>query len=193
MRIFLAASMVLISIFFSACDECQNVNCINGGVCNSGQCDCLAGFSGNACQIEDECITKAISCENGKECVSGVCDCGTWYNGAGCETKVVDDYVGPYIGIFGCSNDNGSVAFSSSSSENELKITEYTGRVYNAVFLTENTFEIPIQTLPEEFGFGPLNVSGSGSINATSGSLQFSITYNYPNQGSSTVCVFTGN
>lgn len=192
MRILISVFTICASLFFAACDECKDVSCLNGGVCNNGECDCLAGFSGNACQIEDECITKAITCENGKECVNGACDCGTWYDGSSCETKVVDGYVGPYIGIFGCSNDHGSIAFSSTTSENELKITEYTGRVYNAVFLTDNTFEIPTQTLPDEFGYGPLNVSGSGSINATSGALQYSITYSYPSQGSSTVCVFTG-
>jgi hypothetical protein len=193
MKILLIAFSAFIMLTLVSCDQCKNVECLNAGTCAEGVCDCLDGFTGENCQVEDKCITGNVTCEHGKTCIDGTCDCGQWYDGSSCETKVVDTYVGPYQGYFGCSNQNGFVSFGTVADvENELNITEYTGREYSCVFLTQSSFEIPSQTLPEEFGYGALEVSGSGSIDAT-GQLQYSITYNYPSQGSSTTCIFSGN
>ncbi len=175
-----------------SCDQCKDVSCLNNGVCLEGTCECETGFSGANCEIEDKCITNEVSCENGKECVDGTCDCGDWYEGNTCAIKVVNNFVGSYQGYFGCSNQSGFVSLGAlTATENELKIIEYTGREYSCVFLTESSFEIPSQTLPEEHGYGPLQVSGQGAIN-TAGELQYSVTYNYPSQGSSTTCLFSG-
>lgn len=38
---------------------CENVECLNGGVCTDGTCDCPEGFSGEFCEIElDICETQ---------------------------------------------------------------------------------------------------------------------------------------
>lgn len=44
---FLALSLAL--TFTSCTDECENVECFNGGVCESGTCDCPEGFTGSDC------------------------------------------------------------------------------------------------------------------------------------------------
>ena len=31
-------------------DLCENITCLNGGVCNAGVCDCTAGYTGDSCQ-----------------------------------------------------------------------------------------------------------------------------------------------
>lgn len=50
-------------------DECSSAPCLNGGRCqdqvNGFQCLCLAGFSGNLCQVR--CDAVAVD-----SCVSGV-------------------------------------------------------------------------------------------------------------------------
>jgi hypothetical protein len=44
---------VFFSVFYTSCsrDRCVNVACLNGGVCDGGNCTCAPGFEGNRCQI----------------------------------------------------------------------------------------------------------------------------------------------
>lgn len=39
---------------FQSCsvDKCESVECLNGGACHEGVCDCKADFSGNKCEID---------------------------------------------------------------------------------------------------------------------------------------------
>ena len=40
---------------FVACggeDPCENITCLNDGVCDDGNCDCLLGFEGDTCEVE---------------------------------------------------------------------------------------------------------------------------------------------
>ena len=64
--------------------DCSNLNCNpvckNGGVCNSGQCNCLEGYSGNDCSI----INCNPICKNGGVCNSGQCNCLEGYSGNDC-------------------------------------------------------------------------------------------------------------
>ena len=181
-----------ILLMFTACNECKNVPCLNSGICEDGKCDCPDGYSGEACEIEDKCITSSVSCDNDKECVDGFCECGDWYEGESCSIKLVNAFIGPYQGSFNCASVNGIVTLASvSDGDNILILKEYTGREYEGIFITDSSFEIPNQVLPEEYGYGALEVSGSGSISSL-GKLSYSVTYNYPSQGSSTTCVYSG-
>ncbi|GJM17608.1 MAG: hypothetical protein DHS20C13_29350 [Thermodesulfobacteriota bacterium] len=83
-----------LGIINSCADECDNVVCLNGGICDNGECFCPNGFSGIDCEIEDVCITHNIDCQNGGTCLDGLCDCLDGYLGTNCErfdsTKVQD-------------------------------------------------------------------------------------------------------
>lgn len=53
----LSPAVILIFLFsittFQGCqkDECKDVHCLNGGVCNKGTCTCPTGYSGTYCQL----------------------------------------------------------------------------------------------------------------------------------------------
>lgn len=50
MKFFLSA--VLMLIFFSCNNPCEDVECKNGGVCLDGNCECSEGYSGDDCGTE---------------------------------------------------------------------------------------------------------------------------------------------
>ena len=82
--------MLFLALTFNACqkdpvtapDPCATVSCFNGGVCQSGTCDCPPGYSGSQCQISDPCYN--ITCFNGGTCANGTCNCPTGYSGSDC-------------------------------------------------------------------------------------------------------------
>ena len=45
-------SILLITIFSSCLDPCRKTNCINGGYCNNGTCECPFGYEGTNCETE---------------------------------------------------------------------------------------------------------------------------------------------
>lgn len=60
-----------ISIALVACkdDECDKVNCLNGGTCDNGTCQCPSGYSGEFCQNEEEAEFGFSPQYNETECV----------------------------------------------------------------------------------------------------------------------------
>jgi hypothetical protein len=84
--------MLFLALTFNACqkdpvttpDPCDNVSCFNGGICQSGTCDCPPGYSGSQCQISDPCYN--ITCFNGGTCANGTCNCPPGYGGSDCST-----------------------------------------------------------------------------------------------------------
>ena len=78
---------ICMTLVFTSCDDCRNVECENGGVCEEGICDCPDGFSGELCEIEDLCITEDIDCGAYGNCEGGECICDRSYYGETC-----DDY-----------------------------------------------------------------------------------------------------
>lgn len=49
----LAPLFLFLALILGSCsDECDDVNCQNGGRCDDGDCICLDGFVGNECQSE---------------------------------------------------------------------------------------------------------------------------------------------
>lgn len=74
----------------ASCNKCKDVVCENGGTCEDGLCQCLNGFSGTNCEIEDLCITNDVTCNNDGECVDGECDCTKNYYGDSCDDYCVN-------------------------------------------------------------------------------------------------------
>lgn len=75
-----------LSIFFSSCDPCDEVQCYNGGFCDEGVCNCPAGYSGANCEIYDPCFNTL--CLNGGNCINGLCDCPPGFAGTNCEIRL---------------------------------------------------------------------------------------------------------
>lgn len=74
-------------------DVCDGVVCLNNGQCNGeGECICMAGFSGENCQIADSTEPcQNVSCYNGGTCVNGVCFCPSGWTGDDCLTPIVSN------------------------------------------------------------------------------------------------------
>jgi Notch-like protein len=77
---------------YSDVDECDSNPCENGGRCldqvNRFQCECLAGYVGEQCEIDvDEC--ESDPCRNGGTCIDQVngfeCKCMKGFAGDFCE------------------------------------------------------------------------------------------------------------
>ncbi len=50
---FLSILAMFSMLALTACkDECDDVDCLNGGTCNDGDCSCVTGFEGDRCQTE---------------------------------------------------------------------------------------------------------------------------------------------
>ncbi|MGB0403152.1 MAG: hypothetical protein ACPGEG_03580, partial [Salibacteraceae bacterium] len=37
---------------FSSCDKCKDVDCLNSGTCDKGECECTTFYSGDKCEAE---------------------------------------------------------------------------------------------------------------------------------------------
>ncbi|HUM45657.1 MAG TPA: hypothetical protein PLD84_01940 [Chitinophagales bacterium] len=128
----------------------------------------------NSCD-DDPC--KDVVCVNG-DCVSGVCACDLGYEGTDCSTKSVTKYVGSYSAIDVCSSGTYSynaIVSASSTTVNGLIITNFGGfgSTLTAIATVDgNSVTVPSQSL------GGVNVSGSGTLNASATQIQFTYTAN---------------
>lgn len=67
-------------------DPCDNVTCLNGGVCVNGACDCPPQYFGANCEQKvDPC--DGITCLNGGTCVNGQCNCLEGFSGGDCSVE----------------------------------------------------------------------------------------------------------
>lgn len=71
-------------------DPCENVQCLNGGTCNDGNCNCPAGYSGSRCETyQFDCINNPSICVHG-HCNNGRCQCDRGYFGPRCDIDSCD-------------------------------------------------------------------------------------------------------
>lgn len=80
-------SLSFLLALVSGCNQsaCTDVNCLNGGECNHGECVCPEGFSGEYCENVGEDPCENLVCLNGGTCVDGSCLCPEGYSGDNCE------------------------------------------------------------------------------------------------------------
>ena len=93
-------NLALLSLFafflitFSSCDPCRNTECLNGGICDEGNCLCQNGYSGENCEDFDACWNR--NCQNGGICLEGTCICANGYEGVDCEWESRAKFLGSF-------------------------------------------------------------------------------------------------
>lgn len=92
----LVISLVLGVVYLQSCkktDNCEGIQCQNGGICSNGACYCPSGFGGDNCEINLSC--QGVNCQNGGTCVNGTCNCPTGLGGDNCEIFLSCDVLSP--------------------------------------------------------------------------------------------------
>ncbi|MEM9548403.1 MAG: hypothetical protein AAGA77_20635 [Bacteroidota bacterium] len=72
-RIFTISVLITLLMHSCADDPCKDINCLNGGLCIEGSCDCPEGFVGAFCEQKDVCL--GVTCPYDGECMEGSCIC----------------------------------------------------------------------------------------------------------------------
>jgi len=97
---FLLISGVAFYFFFrKKKDICDDVKCLNDGICIGGDCKCNYGFVGKRCEnpkrdspsSDSENLCLGVQCGSFGTCNSstGKCDCRSSYTGVNCQTPPV--------------------------------------------------------------------------------------------------------
>lgn len=161
----LAVSAFVLMMGFSACDPCKDVTCLNGGVCDEGDCLCVGDYEG------DDCGTHKIAKFLGDFTVTP--DCGSG-QGSQFDCTITED-----------EDVTNGIVFS-----NFFKLT--TGgapadqRVKGTVNIETNVITIPAQSV-----FFVAFDATSGTLDGTT----FSVTYTSDDNGIVRTCtdVYTKN
>jgi len=117
--------MMLLSLMigFTACkDECKDVNCQNGGICDAGDCTCADGYEGTRC--ESEMRAKFIGVYNANENCTG----------------------------FGIDNFQINVATSSTGIKNIIITNFFGAGLSVSATISDNAVSIPNQTVVDGIG-----------------------------------------
>ena len=176
--------------FTSCTDECKDVVCENGGICEDGNCDCPNGFSGVSCEVEDLCVTQNVTCLNDGVCVDGECSCDDGYEGNACGTEEREKFIADWTYTTGCAPGSSFPSSITSAADNVVRVTlsNLTGYNDNSAYAVVDgtTFTVPSQSVVDEDG-DTWTVEGAST--ATLAGDAFSITINYAIGGSSSTCV----
>lgn len=103
----LSASLILTGCKKDEDDPCDNVVCLNGGTCNSGNCSCATGYEGATCGTEVR--AKFIGQYNGTlSCpgVNGTVNMTITNSAAGITTIVFNDGTDTWTGTVSGSSVN---------------------------------------------------------------------------------------
>jgi hypothetical protein len=82
-------ALLILTVLLVGCtkEDCDSINCLNGGICNEGICECPEGYTGSRCETFNPCYVT--DCENGGECENGHCECLPGYFGVLCENQLL--------------------------------------------------------------------------------------------------------
>lgn len=84
----------LIVFYLCSCNsKCEDIICLNGGVCNDGVCDCPPGFTGPLCGSSEIPDCDNVVCLNGGVCLFGQCECPAGFNGVDCSELDLNLYL----------------------------------------------------------------------------------------------------
>lgn len=163
------------ALVLSACNmnQCQEVNCLNGGACNDGTCICPEGYTGEYCENEVVDPCDNVGCLNGGVCVDGSCVCPNGYEGPNCEIETRQKFIRSWNGNESCSQSTDIYSFSitAGASINEVTISNiYDSGINVTAVVSENTITIPNQA----FGTGTITGNGTWSTQQTM-SVNFTI------------------
>ena len=185
-RIIVLALVIGAAVAGCNTDECADVNCLNGGVCNDGSCVCPEGFDGEYCQNEvDPC--ENVTCANGGVCIDGDCICDQGYEGANCEIVSRDKFIGSYNVTETCTQSTDSYALTISAGSVSIAAVTITN-LYDAGFVVTGTVDGSSVVIPNQT-FGTGTVSGSGTMNGSVLTITFTITAG----SQSDTCTLTGS
>lgn len=200
LKLFTMRNIVIIFSFLAfllvGCDECKDLNCLNGGVCEEGTCVCPTGYSGEECEEVDLCIVDDVECENGGKCVDGECECTEWYTREDCSEKVLEQREGIYIGTYSCSYTYPYIFEFSiiEDSDDQMLIEDRSvyniNRTFEVSFSDDKSFIVGEQNVAG-YNNEVLKVEGDGRFNA-SGELSMDLQFNNITTGTSTTtdCLF---
>ncbi len=204
----LSSLLFILSILLVSCaDQCKDVTCLNDGVCNDGQCDCLRGYSGSDCSTVNRCLANNVQCENGGYCengsctcpdgffgddctlqcdngivVNGVCECNEGYSGNTCGFLARDPMIGRYTANDNCIPGGSSNSYQFSVDSNALSIHNI-----NIVGLWDGMITAPIVgtvagtqiTITTQTPPGSsYTISGSGTYDNNRLTLNYNLTNN---------------
>lgn len=179
--IFLTVALSTAAITFHGCSEdpCVDVNCLNGGACNDGNCICPDGFGGEFCQTEEPC--DFVTCENGGTCNDGTCDCAEGYRGTNCQDEIRAPFLGTFRGTRNHTSCSGPFFVSITGDEDEImKIVISNLCDFYELEATVSVTGTSITIASQSIFYPPHNTAytfqGTGTINADIITLQFSST-----------------
>lgn len=191
---------LFISIFctillaISACggNECD-VECLNGGECQSGICNCPDGFSGVDCSVKVGPCDLAL-CVNADTCIvnsdgTARCICEDGWEGDRCDARYAEKYVGSFQAVDQCPSIGNSYVINVEEGprQNAITIINFNNQTAPNVtakvvieLVGARALLIPTQFMP----FGEVN--GSGSFGP--GENQFNLVYSIINNGDTVNC-----
>lgn len=92
-HLLLISLITLLCSSYYACrerDSCEGVNCLNGGICEDGNCNCPSGYTGSRCEVyQYNCDNNPSMCVHGN-CQNGICQCEPGYFGPRCDIDSCD-------------------------------------------------------------------------------------------------------
>ncbi|MGD1844798.1 MAG: hypothetical protein ACFB10_05330 [Salibacteraceae bacterium] len=191
---FLCAGLMLTQ---QSCDDCNNVDCQNGGTCDAGDCSCPTGFTGDECETD---LCASVTCLNGGVTAPIATDCGcdcsaaTGYEGDDCNTEMRAKFIGTYTVAESCGANSATFAVTNTNSASDITrilMSDFADVFNSPVVITVdgNNLTIPDQE-PDGDGF---RLTGTGTTTDNGSTFNLSYTVNNTNNNTTFNCtaVFT--